>query len=258
MGLPSCDKTSIGDEVKYALCPSCLSSLQVTAEQLALKDGMIRCGHCKTVFDANDNPLPAPITSLDETSKQEAFEQVQLLSEQSLIDDEPSITQPIWEVANEPIKNKPPYLLCSFLLIILFLTQFITTQSNAFTQNAGLQPTFKRLNSAFGFNIPIYKNLSEIHIVERQLSLHPQISQVLLLQLTIKNSAFAEQAFPTINVALTSNSGEKVAYGSFYKETYLIDNEVNDLFKPQELKLVNLIFNKPKKEATGFEISFSE
>ena len=36
---------------KYTRCPGCLTVFRVTPAQLALRDGQVRCGHCRTVFD---------------------------------------------------------------------------------------------------------------------------------------------------------------------------------------------------------------
>ena len=38
-------------EEKYTRCPGCATVFRVTAEQLELRAGQVRCGHCKTVFD---------------------------------------------------------------------------------------------------------------------------------------------------------------------------------------------------------------
>jgi predicted Zn finger-like uncharacterized protein len=40
-------------EDKYTRCPGCRTIFRVTDEQLALRDGQVRCGHCKHVFDGN-------------------------------------------------------------------------------------------------------------------------------------------------------------------------------------------------------------
>ena len=36
---------------KYTRCPGCATVFRVKPEQLALRAGQVRCGHCKTVFD---------------------------------------------------------------------------------------------------------------------------------------------------------------------------------------------------------------
>jgi predicted Zn finger-like uncharacterized protein len=38
-------------EEKYTRCPGCATVFRVKPEQLALRAGQVRCGHCKTVFD---------------------------------------------------------------------------------------------------------------------------------------------------------------------------------------------------------------
>ena len=36
---------------QYTRCPGCKTIFRVTPEQLALRDGQVRCGHCRHVFD---------------------------------------------------------------------------------------------------------------------------------------------------------------------------------------------------------------
>jgi predicted Zn finger-like uncharacterized protein len=38
---------------KYTRCPGCKTIFRVTPQQLAIRDGQVRCGHCKNVFDGN-------------------------------------------------------------------------------------------------------------------------------------------------------------------------------------------------------------
>jgi predicted Zn finger-like uncharacterized protein len=42
-------------ESTYTRCPGCATVFRVTAAQLALREGQVRCGHCRAVFDANDH-----------------------------------------------------------------------------------------------------------------------------------------------------------------------------------------------------------
>jgi predicted Zn finger-like uncharacterized protein len=46
----------------FTRCPGCSTVFRVTAAQLALREGQVRCGHCRAVFDAN-----AEHVSLDAT-----------------------------------------------------------------------------------------------------------------------------------------------------------------------------------------------
>ncbi len=38
---------------EYTRCPGCRTTFRVTVQQLALRGGQVRCGHCKNVFDGN-------------------------------------------------------------------------------------------------------------------------------------------------------------------------------------------------------------
>ncbi len=40
-------------EPKFTRCPGCKTVFRVTPQQLALRGGQVRCGHCRAVFDAN-------------------------------------------------------------------------------------------------------------------------------------------------------------------------------------------------------------
>ena len=41
-------------------CPGCRTAFRVTPEQLALREGQVRCGQCRAVFDANDHLVAGP------------------------------------------------------------------------------------------------------------------------------------------------------------------------------------------------------
>ena len=56
-------------EEKYTRCPGCATVFRVKAEQLALRAGQVRCGHCKTVFDG-----VAQAVSLAAPTRTEHFE----------------------------------------------------------------------------------------------------------------------------------------------------------------------------------------
>jgi predicted Zn finger-like uncharacterized protein len=55
-------------ESKLTRCPGCATVFRITAEQLAFREGQVRCGHCRAVFDANDH-----FVSLDAAPPPDAF-----------------------------------------------------------------------------------------------------------------------------------------------------------------------------------------
>src|SRR6476659_10719898 len=51
---------------KFTRCPGCATVFRVTPAQLALRDGQVRCGHCRAVFDANDHFVRLDIVAPEE------------------------------------------------------------------------------------------------------------------------------------------------------------------------------------------------
>jgi predicted Zn finger-like uncharacterized protein len=61
-------------EEKYTRCPACKTVFRVTDAQLALRDGMVRCGHCQTIFDGRAEQISlAPQPVADEDAMNEAM-----------------------------------------------------------------------------------------------------------------------------------------------------------------------------------------
>ena len=53
-------------EPKLTRCPGCGTVFRVTAVQLSLREGQVRCGHCRAVFDANDHFVSLDMQEGDE------------------------------------------------------------------------------------------------------------------------------------------------------------------------------------------------
>lgn len=58
---------------KFTRCPGCKTVFRVTGEQLALRGGQVRCGHCRTVFDANAQALSVAPRSRAEADLDDDF-----------------------------------------------------------------------------------------------------------------------------------------------------------------------------------------
>jgi predicted Zn finger-like uncharacterized protein len=46
-------------------CPACRTAFRVVADQLRLRQGLVRCGQCDTVFDARDHLIEVPVAPAD-------------------------------------------------------------------------------------------------------------------------------------------------------------------------------------------------
>lgn len=95
-----------------AKCPNCQHAFKINDEQLAVKNGYVRCSHCKTIFSAadqleqqkitNNNPLASP-------SNQTPSALIDDKSEEILFDDESGIDEAGNPIVDEPVKPISPY-----------------------------------------------------------------------------------------------------------------------------------------------------
>ena len=83
-------------EPVYTRCPGCATIFRVSDEQIALRDGQVRCGQCRAVFDANNHRLaldpPSEADGEDEAAAQpEAHHETDIASGHD--DAEPAVTE---------------------------------------------------------------------------------------------------------------------------------------------------------------------
>jgi predicted Zn finger-like uncharacterized protein len=112
------DHTSAVADHTFTRCPGCATIFRVTAEQLALREGQVRCGHCRAVFDANDHVVALDARRSDDADvpdelaagrptitlrSADALEPVDDRSEEpSPIDEQRAAPEPIDEQRAEP------------------------------------------------------------------------------------------------------------------------------------------------------------
>jgi predicted Zn finger-like uncharacterized protein len=90
-------------ESKLTRCPGCATVFRITAEQLAFREGQVRCGHCRAVFDANEH-----FVSLDEAPPPDAFVPPGEVSPTPVATEEGATTPEADEAAGEePISQEP-------------------------------------------------------------------------------------------------------------------------------------------------------
>jgi len=91
-------------EEQYTRCPGCKTIFRVTPQQLLLKMGQVRCGHCRTVFDGNAHLVSlAPQARQDDADEDQGPPTVTLRSARALRPvDEPSHSPAIHAASKHP------------------------------------------------------------------------------------------------------------------------------------------------------------
>lgn len=216
-------------EEKFTRCPGCNTVFRVTDAQLDLRDGQVRCGHCRTVFDGRERlvslapTLPAVgDVPLDELAAGPPT--VTLRSARALDPPPPEVPPPLPESAVDYENRfawetrRPRSRLWTVLgaigiplLLLALLAQALFHFRDTLAANS---PTFKpmlvRACAAIGCAIQPLRSVSALSIDASDLQADPAHRGLLILTATIRNRAPYTVGFPHLELSLTDAQDQVV------------------------------------------------
>jgi len=244
----------------YTRCKGCHTVHPVNASLLATAGGKFRCGKCKktgnaleALFDewpdagarpAATGPIPDLGLSIDLASAKAS----------RTGEDEPA------EI--EPAGGKAPITRIAWITMAVVITVAIGYQLADYFDTPLLElPVVQSAASRFGLQEPPaateFRDLSQIHMVSRELRSHPVRADTLQLTATIVNRAPTAQPYPDLEVILLDASGQPVSRVLFHPADYLAeDASGNSGMTPQAYLPLVLELSDPGREAVGFELKF--
>jgi predicted Zn finger-like uncharacterized protein len=217
-------------------CPQCGTRFKVTGAQLDAHDGLVRCGRCHEVFDASKhlhdnepNPqqlsLPiepeipsgeadlAPIYNVPELEKEPTTlaQQVQFVEE--LTD----------EVLEMPLrKTSWMAIFAGFLLALTLVAQatyFFRIEIG--TSLPGLRPLLEEYCALLQCTVALPQKADLVSIESSELESDPNLGNIVTLHALIHNRAPYAQAYPSLELTLTSVQDQPVARRVFRPADYL-------------------------------------
>ncbi|MGH8657824.1 MAG: DUF3426 domain-containing protein [Gammaproteobacteria bacterium] len=138
-------------------------------------------------------------------------------------------------------------------LVLLFQVAWFNAREVAF-QLPVLQPVLARICAALGCELLAPRDTLAVKILARDVREHPTLRGILLVNLTLLNSAKATQPFPLLQLDLMDVTGLAVASRRFQPHEYL-DAGVNveGGMPPEAPVHVVLEMVEPRKRVKGFE-----
>ncbi len=263
----------------YTQCAECDTILPVSAGELALAHGEVRCGSCGAVFlalealceelDVNGHVRTCfhserPPTLSDPRAGESLIDDLFLdrppaLIETPVIDDEPAPPMP-GELRPRPPAARPRSLAWgagAALLLAALLGQWGWHQRERLTQSPELRPWMERACAVFGCRLPLADDLSQIRLVGRNIRPHPSVAGALIISAAMQNQAPYPQPYPTVEIALSDLHGRKIAMRRFEPVEFL-DEDVSLENGMPPLTLLPLVFEvvDPGEDAVAFEFTF--
>lgn len=191
-------------------CPACQTAFKVTPEQLAVANGMVRCGHCQQVFDAGGpgqgtapgdaptasaaKPVPASAPSAPAT---------QVLS--FLRDNTPSATAlDAW--LRRPRVQLGLKVALGVLVLALGLQWLLYARDRLAANDPSWQPVLNGLCAPFGCEVAPLRELQALRI--ESTVLQRRVPDQFVFELVLKNTAPRALATPAVELSLTDASGQ--------------------------------------------------
>ncbi len=217
---------------KFTRCPGCATVFRVTPEQLEVRAGQVRCGHCKTVFDgvAGQISLGPAVDDDDEVAREideallgppaAASQGVQALESPRGIAEEPSGTAGGDGVAEIPYDDRFPATTeqkprraayVAYSVAILVLVALIAAQAIFHFRDAiaaywpAARPALVQLCGVAGCAIRPLRDgaMSYLSIEASDLQADPAHRGLLVLTATLRSRAGWSVAYPYLELTLT-------------------------------------------------------
>lgn len=187
-------------------CPACSTAFRVTEPQLRARAGQVRCGRCGTMFDAlaaliSDMTSPAGEGTGSRSSPTDIALGLDATRDLSFDFGPQSRERPsrLWWLASV------------FLLIALAAQGAYRYRGEIAVLLPETKPFLQRLCVEMGCEVPLPRRAELLSIESSDLQADGTHPSVMVLTATLRNRAGFVQAFPAMELSLTSAQGQTVA-----------------------------------------------
>jgi predicted Zn finger-like uncharacterized protein len=240
-------------EEKYTRCPGCKTIFRVSSQQLAMREGQVRCGHCRTVFDgelalvslaprlrAPDDPQlseaelgPPTVTLRNAQALSPVDEPIYSRREPAVGDDsnpaasiDPELAYASRFSASKPRQRLrlPAWaygLLIPVLVIVLGAQALFHFRDAIAAHWPQTKPALIRLCALADCQLKPLQDISGLSIEASDLQADPAHKGLLILSATIRNRAAHALGYPYLELTLSNAQDQIVVRRAFAPGEYL-------------------------------------
>jgi predicted Zn finger-like uncharacterized protein len=225
-------------------CPSCKTSFRVTPQQLAARQGQVRCGHCNTLFNGLETlamadqqasaksdrvetvaqipATPSPVRVARPVVRDKQFRPSAPPASATDDSDAPVLYRP--DFRPPPAANRKLWLVGSALMLFLLLIQGATYFRNSLARDMpSMKPLLTTYCNMVGCELTLPRNADAITIESSDLKQFPDRPKEILLTALLRNRADYAQAYPSLELTLTDTADEPVVKRIFHPADYVED-----------------------------------
>jgi predicted Zn finger-like uncharacterized protein len=260
----------------YTQCPACLTTFKVTPAQLEVRGGMVRCGICSTIFHAEQRLLQVPPETKPAKTAQEAAAAKNDKRRPAVktrrrtgrrrsdklrtIDEKIAHEAGIPTITKQPLFTRPRLRISSLLwgfgslvLLMLLASQFVYSYRNELATIPSWRPWLVDICLYAGCELRPSRDVGRIELLQTSIAPHPQYENALRIRATLVNRAAFRQAYPRMEVSLTSNAGDVIARRIFSPIQYS-ETPLEGALTPNVVATALLDVTNPDGNAVGYEI----
>ncbi len=259
----------------YTRCPECQTLFRITHEQLKARAGLVRCGRCRTVFQAERFLLEAlPATTPAVVEPKTAENHTHLVAadatrgaaapaghrgaeqERPLAEDAGIPTVSDQDRLLVPRVRTVFWLFGNVLLLALLATQAGYFYRDELARYPGLRPVLEVLCRTLECRVETPRDASRIELLgASRVEPHPRYENALRIRVSMVNRAPFAQPYPWLELSLTDHAGNLIARRRFAPAEYL-----GRVLTPEEMLPVDVVKNAtldvtdPDGKSFGYEI----
>lgn len=251
----------------FTRCPACHTVHPVNAALLTQGRGKYRCSKCNKVgnallslFDEWPEPgqQPSPIGDVPVLGARLDLDKAQ----QSRLNPEHAGLTDGDDAPLESTPGRSPWLRALWIggavvVVLAVIFKWAEFQGTPIIQKAEIDKVLVETGLKEPPPREIFRDLSLIHLVSRELASHPTQAGMLRLSATIVNRAPRRQPYPELEVILFDAAGSPLATYDFQPGDYLAGGPgARPGMSPQAYLPLTLDLEDPGDKAVGFELNF--
>lgn len=206
----------------FTSCPACQRQYRISASQLAVAEGLARCGYCGKEFNALQRLTDKPVKFAEKTPVADDPD----YSADTDTDDEPQFDIPEILADDEKpapgMKAKVLWGIFTAILLIAIAAQLAWFNRDYLLQRyPELRPWAENLCEKLDCEVSRVSSTAGIKLLNRDVRLHPNYQDTLLVNATMANRSDRVTPFPEIQFALFDTEGKMIAERKFRPAEYL-------------------------------------
>lgn len=237
----------------YTQCPECLTVYKLEAEMLVPACGCMRCGHCRSVFNALGTLAgqlpPEPFTRLQE----HALDQEPPLAEIAVFRPRP-LASGVDTTADGPNpasfpttedtlddfshltftprfakkRNRHGWRTAAWVTVCVLLllglgAQLAWAKRDDLIADPSIGPVLSAGCDLVGCHLPLVAAPTRLRLLARDVEQHPSVRDGLLITASVHNDAAFAQLYPVVTIVLSDAAGQRLAMRRFQPEDYVGD-----------------------------------